>query len=296
MKYRIISHVLPHEIDCFYWQAKQLKMCNSYLDSSNEITLDVTLNMNLIDWDKSSIPFDFFVDKFKEIEKLSDWTHSNEFDVNVDKSCMGINDKRRTSIRKSTEDFIIYLDSDVIFNTEILANMINASNVVNDKYFIISPQTVNMWDGSWDIITNKKYVELIHSMESYFSIDAYKLSMVNHGDVSFEKINKFKFGGGWFNLISTNILKLCDIPDSLGSYGVDDLYVMICCDIMKSNGYDISQYVLKNSVVTENNKYRELTYKKYLSVIDNQSNYRTKAENNMNIELQNFYKKLTTQK
>ena len=108
----------------------------------------------------------------------------------------------------------------------------------------------------------------------------------------YKPINQFKCGGGWFNLLSTKLLKLTDMPDSFGPYGVDDLYVMICCDIMKQKGYNIQQYVLENSIVIENFKYRWNPYKNYLYLINKQDEYRTQAEANLSNEIKNFINKI----
>jgi hypothetical protein len=59
---------------------------------------------------------------------------------------------------------------------------------------------------------------------------------------------------------------------------------------MKQKGYNPQQYVLENSIVIENFKYRWNPYKDYLYLINRQDEFRTQAENNLNIEIQNFIK------
>jgi hypothetical protein len=106
--------------------------------------------------------------------------------------------------------------------------------------------------------------------------------------IELKKIDEFKFGGGWINLLSTKLLKLTDIPDSFGPYGIDDLYVMICCNIMKQKGKEVNQYVIDGLVVIENFKYRNNYQTDFLYLVDNQKEYRARAEANLNIELDNF--------
>ena len=120
----------------------------------------------------------------------------------------------------------------------------------------------------------------------------YKLLSLFQLHINLKNINQFKFGGGWFNLLSTNLLKLTDIPDSFGPYGIDDYYVMLCCQILKNKNYDIKQYVLENVVVIENFKYRNNPYKNYLSIINKQVEYRTNAEKNLELELKNFINRI----
>ena len=111
-------------------------------------------------------------------------------------------------------------------------------------------------------------------------------------NISISPISQFKFGGGWFNLLSTKLLKLTDMPDSFGPYGVDDLYVMVCCDIMKQKGYNVQQYILEGEIVTENFKYRWNPYQEFLYLINKQNEFRKQAESNLAIEIKKFINKI----
>jgi len=173
-----------------------------------------------------------------------------------------------------------------------LSYIICAAKMIEEPYYIISPQTVRMWDSSWDMLVNQKYIDTPADMEIYHNIDPFKPISDPIEDISVVPINQFKFGGGWFNLLSTKLLKLTDIPDSFGPYGIDDLYVMICCDLMKQKGYNVQQYVLKGEIVTENFKYRWNPYKNYLYLIDKQNEYRKQAELNLKNEIANFVNKI----
>jgi hypothetical protein len=285
MTTQIVIHLLPHEIDWFEWQSKQFKLGSYYI--SDKVIIDVTLNLNLTDWNQSQLPKQFFIDKFNQIKTLWDWSET-QFMVDEENKCLGCDDKRREAIRSTKADNILYLDSDLLFNPELLGYMIESSKLSENEYYIISPQTVRMWDDSWDVITNQKYLTTPADMETYYANDPFKVIMQEQLNLNLKPIDQFKFGGGWFNLLSTKLLKLTDIPDSFGPYGVDDTYVMICCDIMKQKGYNIQQYVLENAIVTENFKYRWNPYKNYLSLIDKQSEFRQIAESNLNKEIQNF--------
>jgi hypothetical protein len=289
MTTQIVIHLLPHEIDWFEWQSKQFKLGSYYIN--DKVIIDVTLNLNLTDWSQSQLPKQFFIDKFNQIKTLWDWSET-QFIVDEENKCLGCDDKRREAIRSTKADNILYLDSDLLFSPELLSYMIESSKLIEDEYYIISPQTVRMWDNSWDIITNKKYLTTPADMGTYYANDPFEIIIQEQSDLSLKPINQFKFGGGWFNLLSTKLLKLTDIPDSFGPYGIDDLYVMICCDIMKQKGYNVQQYVLENSIVIENFKYRWNPYKNYLSLIDKQNEFRKQAEDNLNKELQEFIKKI----
>lgn len=287
MTTQIVIHLLPHEIDWFEWQAKQLKIGSLYIE--DKVLIDVTLNLNLINWEDSQIPKQYFIDKFHQILKYFDWCDTI-IDVNENNSCLGIDDKRRTSIRNSSSDNIVYLDCDIIFKPETLALLIDGAKCLKEDYYIISPQIPKLWDFTWDVLVNGVYSNQHYGFEK--TIDPYSILNSDYGDVLLSPINVFKFGGGWFNLLSTKLLKLTDIPDSFGPYGIDDTYVMYCCDIMKQKGYQVQQYVLNNLVVAENYKYRFSPYSQYLKIINKKDEFRIKAENNFQIELNKFYNKI----
>ncbi len=87
METQIIIHLLPHEIDWFEWQAKQLKIGSCYIE--DKIVVDVTLNLNLVDWSNSQIPKQYFIDKFYQIKQLFDWCETI-FEVDENSNCLGI--------------------------------------------------------------------------------------------------------------------------------------------------------------------------------------------------------------
>jgi len=291
MTTQIVIHLLPQEIDWFEWQVKQLKQGSYYLEEDDKVIIDVTLNLNLVDWNQSQLPKQFFIDKFLQLEKICDWCET-QFIVDEENKCLGCNDKRRESIRSTKADNILYLDTDLIFKPEALKTVIESSKLITHDYYIISPQIVKMWDDSWDILVNQNYLDIPANVETYYNNDPFEVILSNQNEVSLKPIDQFKFGGGWFNLLSTKLLRLTDIPNSLGSYGVDDTYVMICCNIMKQKGYQIQQYVLEGIIVTENFKYRWNLYKDFLYLINHQNNFRSQAESNLNLELVEFSKKI----
>jgi hypothetical protein len=291
MTTQIVVHVLPHEIDWFEWQIRQLKQGSYYLEEDDNIVIDVTLNLNLTDWSKSQLPKQFFIDKFNQIKMLCDWCQP-QFIVDEENKCLGCGDKRQQAVSTSKSDNILYLDTDLIFSPYSLKYIIEAAKSIDHEYYIISPQTVRMWDSSWDVLVNQKYLNTPTDMKIYYGNDPFEVIFNNQDNVSLRPIEAFKFGGGWFNLLSTKLLQLTDIPDGINPYGPDDTYVMICCDIMKQKGYNVQQYVLDGLVVIENFKYRWNPYKDFLYLIDNQAQYRKQAEDNLQKELQNFINKV----
>jgi hypothetical protein len=202
-------------------------------------------------------------------------------------------DKRRTSLRKYDVDNFIWLDCDLIFNPFTLKILIDSANLIEHEYYIISPQISKMWDSSWDCLVNKHYIEDKWDQPDpnyppTNSKDPYSVVTYNYGDVNLKRNPTFKFAGGWFNLMSSKLLKLIDIPDSMGSYGPDDTYIMECSKILKYKGINIQQYVLENLVISENIKYRINNYEKYLNSLNNRIKYRKESEEIFSIEINKF--------
>ena len=269
---QILLHILPREIDELERICDHLHRSSFFLEEQDHVNLDITLNLSdkFTNWDKSLLPKEFFIEKFKSIETKSDWTYKNYFELNYDDKCMGCNDKRRNSIREYSDivSHFLYLDPDVSFPIWGLYYMFRAIESINTKYYLITGQTQRLWDESWDCIVNKRFLDTPIGPEDFSKLDlrAYKkfdpyqidAEFFNYMDtIRVKPIDTFKFGGGWFNVFSSNMLKFIDIPDELGSYGLDDTYVIQCAHFMKQKGYDIKQYIIENLLVCESRKYKQ---------------------------------------
>ena len=280
----IILHCLPREIDDLERIVNQLKISSHYLEKNDKVVLDFTLNLSdyYTDWSASKLPKDFFVEKYKVMESKSDWTHKYIFEINDGESnrCLGINDKRRNSIREYNPKNFMYLDTDVFFSQFNLAYMFRALDNIKDEYYILNSQILRLWDDGWNIISNDRYIPMGIESKIWLKYDPYGLDseVYNYlSEVKIKKLNDFKFGGGWFNLFSSNLLKYIDIPDSFGSYGLDDTFIFECAGIMSKSGYNINQYILDNMLVCENRKYRDLNpYLPYISDLTNSDEFKQK--------------------
>jgi hypothetical protein len=291
MKIQIVMHLMPYEIDWFEWQAKQLKQCAHYLQDDDHIIMDITLNLNFINWHESSIPKQYFIKKFNQIiETCFDWCYEMQVDVNDDKTCLGCADKRRNSIQTTTSDYVIYLDCDLIFPVYSLKLLLDSAKRVTSEYFIISPQIPKLWDSSWYVLMNSTYKDVVWDNETF--IDPYTVATTIYGDCKLVPIDTFKLGGGWFNLFSTNLLKRLGVPDSFGSYGPDDTFIMYGCDIMKQKQYDVQQYIIENLVVSENHRYRSNPYGDFIQTTNNRESFRDESEKYLHLEVNNLYTQL----
>ena len=78
---QIIIHCLPREIDSLDRILDDLKKSSYFLEKSDNIVLDVSLNTSSLftNWNKSKLDKDFFINKFSIIKKKADWTLRNYF-------------------------------------------------------------------------------------------------------------------------------------------------------------------------------------------------------------------------
>ena len=298
----IILHCLPREIDELERIVNHLKRSSHFLDSNDEVILDFTLNLSdkLTDWETSQLPKEFFADKFDMMEKRCDWTSKNIFEINDSNRCLGINDKRRNSIRENDSGNFMYLDTDVYFSMFNLSYLFRALEQIDNEYYVLNSQLLRLWDESWNMISNERYIPMGYDSKIWLKYDPFQLDsevFTYASNINIKQLNGFKFGGGWFNVFSSNLLKLIDIPDSLSSYGLDDTFVEEGCRMMQQKGYDIKQYILDNMLVCENRKYRDLN--PYVNFITDKTNsdefkqgYRDNANKHYPTELQKLSERL----
>ena len=271
----IILHCLPREIDELDRIVNHLKRSSHFLDDNDEVILDFTLNLSdkLTDWETSKLPKEFFADKFEMMKQRCDWTSKNIFEINDSKRCLGINDKIRNSIRENNPKNFMYLDTDVYFSMFNLSYLFRAMEQIDNEYYILNSQLLRLWDESWNMISNDRYIPMGYDSKIWLNYDPFKLDsevFEYSSTIGIKELNGFKFGGGWFNVFSSNLLKLIDVPDSLSSYGLDDTFVEEGCRMMQQKGYDIKQYTLDNMLVCENRKYRDLN--PYVNFITDKTN------------------------
>jgi hypothetical protein len=283
----IITHILPQEIDQLEQLLTHLKKSSVHINY-NDYIVEVVLNTKLTDWSNSKLDEQFFIDKFNYLEKLTNSWCETKFEVS-DGSILGCNDIRRRALRTSKADYIMYLDADNVFSETLLFTMREYCKLLNqnDSYDIIIPQTTRMWDTTWDIITNEDHFDEEASHNNYFNRDPY-LIFKSKESTSLELINGFKFAG-WGTTIPTKLREIIDIPDSLGSYGVDDTFIMTACSILKQKGYNINQWVINGEVIIENNKFRYNPYQDYLVTINKKDEFLNQAHLNFNLELQKYF-------
>lgn len=288
----VIIHVLPEEIDQLENLLIQLKRNSVYLPKDHGIKVEVCMNCNLVDQHASKLPIGFFSQKLFSLRNLtSSWCQA-DLRCEIFRVFWGCNDVRRIVVRQTEHPYIMYLDADCIFSDTMLANIYYTIKELGDSYSIVTPQTTRMWDNTWDCITSDYFMDEEASHEVYDNRDPYEAISHDTPSVGYSalEIPTFKFAG-WGTTISTKLARLIDIPDSLGSYGLDDTFIMAGCQILKDNGYLVKQYVI-NQIIIENNKFRYNPYKDYIVSIDKKEEFLAKAHVNFQPELQKLYDRI----
>ena len=275
MKYHISIHISPYEIDNYQTFIHQLRRNLNYID--DEIIFSPYLNLStyFYDWRNSKLKSDFFVNRFNELNNIVKDECELDSTVNYDDKILGAFSYKTMFLEqyKDKVDAFIWFDSDMIFPDNTI-HMLIASHKADDmsKYRIVTPQIHRLWDTTWDVLVNKNYINIPASHDNYFGFDGYSLYKSNDEDI-FLDTNKqrFKFASGWCNLLSANLFRdLIDFTYDLGHYGPDDTFIMNLLDYYKFNkGKDISQYIVRNVVVTENYKHILNQYKDYITKNDN---------------------------
>lgn len=279
-------HIFPEELVEYKRLMSSLNRASYYVKDIKQFKLLTTLNINET-LTKNDGSFPNVINSFRKINKESQFQYDEQIKSN--KTFLGVNEHRNHTIEHTTQsDAIVFLDSDIYFNSEILSHIENTNAILSDKhdYYIITPNVVRLWDSTWDCIVHESFKD--KPLNYYKSVNCDLIENYNFGKVQLIPNNTFKWGGGWFNCISAGLLKKIKIPNTFRGYGPDDTYIMQCCKIMKANNYDVQQYILENMVVCESPS----PTKKHPRLRTNLPNFREEANKHFPSEINKFLKKL----
>lgn len=293
MKVVISIFCLPYEVDELENTLTQLKKSSYYIDNTVEYILDVTMTVSnkIVNWDKSALTKEYFIDKFSKLASQTDWC-TKEFKTS--ETILGCVSQRRSSLANYKDaDYFIWLDCDIIFNERTLLYMQKAMTATNKKYInsIITPEFTRIWDDTWDCLVNEQFIDKPFDYNQ--TNDPYRDSGIK-GDISLDSIinadspqSRFKFAGGWFTCISGSLLNKVGVPESFGHYGYEDTFIMVASEMLMRKGISqIHQFKIKNLVVCENYKYRNNHhYLNRLSLFDRKEEFKQIAESQFQNEL-----------
>ncbi len=295
MKGIISIFVMPQELEDLALTLDRLKRNSVYLDGSVKYKVDITMCLSdeLTDWENSKLPKEYIKERTIElVEKYLDWCL---WDLQWDNpNILGCVSQRRFSLKNNPDaDFFIWLDCDMMFKDTTLYYITSAYQMAkqsNLENIIVTPEFVKQWDNTWDVVTNKNYLN--KPTNYHLDSNIYYDSLPQLEEVGIKEIPTFKFAGGWFTLISKSLLNEIGIPESFGHYGLEDTFVMACSSIMKQKGKQVSQFVLENMISGEIRKNRtNNTIKKYILSKDRKEEFKQIAHSNWESEITNFINK-----
>ena len=250
MNIKIMFHIMPWDIDCALLVFDKLKQSSYFIDNEDKIYIDSFLNLShdIIDWDNSSFPKEYFIKKYQILDDLVKDIFVHKPFVYDKEGIYGHLDSQKTIIEPHI-DYYVGLCPDVDFQEHLLYYLIESAKQIKNEYFVLTPQIFKSWDSSWDLLVNDKFQNIPYNQ--CYNIDIHK---IRHDCLELDtpalKLSPgFKFAG-WLDLYSKNFYeKLIPTLDEWKGYGPWDLYAMNVCNIAKSKGVDIEQYILENQVI-----------------------------------------------
>lgn len=288
MKQKVLIQIffMINEIDYLERILLLLKQSSIHINKQKfYVILDVTLPISdyLTDWNNSILKQDYFINKFKNLEKYANWC--DEYYFNVDNEVKGCTDCCINNIYKYSVDDVIWLDIDIIFSQNTLNLILESSlNIkkIQSKY-IITPEYVKLWDRGWDVLVNSNFTCQPYGYQKQHDpiIDT---ALMSNSGTSLEQLKGYKWGGGWFTLYSKELLDYIQFPRDIKGYSGIDTFIMKCCRYIPNT----TQYKIKNLVVAEDYKYIDRTlYKNYLKSINRKQDLFQEGWDKMNLHLQN---------
>jgi len=250
MNIKIIQHIMPWEIDYALLAFSQFKKSKYHLPQDVNIVIETELNLSsyVINWNKSKLPKEFFIEKYNHISLLlSDYKHNKKIYDGDD--LYGCIDLVKGALDKDT-DYYISTCPDIYFSEYALTYLIESARQINNKYFVITPQTSKVGDADWDEITNPNYLNIPYS--DYLKVDTFDIRYNNKYLEEEKKLyptQKSKWAG-WFDLYNKAFYEeLCPFLEEWKGYGPWDLYSLIITNHVKQQGVDFQQYLLQGETI-----------------------------------------------
>jgi hypothetical protein len=291
---------MPWEIDYALLTFTQLKKSKYYLPEDVNITIDSVLNLSsyLINWEESKLPKEFFIEKYNTLSLLlKDYTHNPK--IYQENKLYGHLDLQRDCISPEV-DYYINICPDMYFSEHLLTLLIESAKQVKTKYFIITPEIHKLWDNTWDVITDKDYIDVPYNNWDQVDVFDIRNNLKNTQKEIFLDPSPTSKWAGWFDLYNKEMLEeLCPIQDDWTGYGPHDWYSLMVTEHVKSQGVDFQQYILRGQTLFEysvgplkNGGFSK--YYKDLLILNDIPNQRQQFESKMQEYLQRGIQQLKT--
>jgi hypothetical protein len=301
MKGVISIFAMPQEIDDLHITLYNLKRNMALVPDEFEMDIHVTLCLSdeLTNWidGPSTMSKHYFERKFESMRPLMDWSKNPTIYIEYGDTILGCVSQRRKTLELYNDyDFTIWLDTDIFFNDISLSYMIAGYKAAVDSgesLCIITPQFVKQWDHTWDMLVHSKYINA--PVMFHESFDVFN-ALLEHGEITLAPLNTYKFAGGWFTLLSNELLNMITIPESLGHYGLEDTFITSACDLLQKHNHKNTptQFTLQNHLVGENYVHRcnKHMSEPFIFTRNRKEEFRAVATKNFSPELNNFIKRV----
>lgn len=250
MNTKLLFHLMPWELDHALLTIDKLKKSIYYIEPTDKIYIDTVLNLSsgIIDWDTSSLPKTYFIEKYKILCDLLNEKFIHKSFIFEGDGVYGHLDLQKTCIQPEI-DYYMYICPDVDFSEYLLYYLIESAKQISNKYFILTPQIFKSWDASWDILVNEKFKDIPYEKCIDVDIHEIKHQCLDLNAPEVKSIDRFKFAG-WFDLYNKHFYEeLVPVLDEWSGYGAWDFYSINVCNIAKQHGADVQQYILENQVI-----------------------------------------------
>jgi hypothetical protein len=292
----IVIWIAPTDIDDLEKTLNRLNVGKDYLtkEQCENIKFNIVMCVSdeIIDWSKSSVSIEEVTEKFLRLKPLTKWAAPGIFETTT--TINGCTSMRRLS-GYSDSNYYLWLDTDIIFDPLTLAHSINSIDIIENAgitKFVCIPEIVRQWDSTWDCLVNENF---INKTIGYQATNNPHIDATIYGEPTLEELRNnvpgqpyMKFGGGWFALISKELMKVIPFPENYGHYGLDDTYLMWGAQLLQDPM--IKQFKIKNVVVCENYFDRTTTYKEQIQFIDKREEFKKYNEQMFYIGLENLIK------
>ena len=295
MNYKIISHLMPWDLDYALLSYTQLKKSKYYLSDEDKVYVDVTLNLSnhIINWEKSKISKEFFISKFEALQPLlKDYIcRFKVYDGHLDTQREGIEDHI---------DYYSYLNVDMYFSENLIAYLLAGAKQTSNKYFTITPQVPKLWDQTWDVISHSDFNDINYDdWDKLDTFDVRHFMKTLNKEIKLIPTNIHKWAG-WMDLYNKDTwINFWNIHNDWKGYGPSDWYTMVLSQHAKSKGVDFQQYILENQLTCEyqigplkngfSNYYKDLIF---LNNIPNQrQTFEAKMQEYLNTGVQYLHNK-----
>jgi hypothetical protein len=252
--FQIITHVMPWEVDYCLILFDTLGRAKKRTKHRYKIDIALNLSTYCINWEQSKLDKDFFAERMESYVKLLSGFDEVNLKIYDGDGNYGHLDLQKAAV-KPDNDYYISITPDQLFDPSMLFYFEHATELISEKYYLITAEIPKFWDPSWDIISNSAYSDMSPYPTGYdfLTIDRYDaLHIPVTKDVNLVKLNDFKFAG-WLDLYSKEFYEnLAPVPDHWEGYGQWDLYAMNVIYRLKQLNFphEITQYKLENGVTT----------------------------------------------